>query len=73
MANPLKEWRGDRSQGEAGKLLEVDAMTYSRWERGKHLPRKKHWPKIKDVTGITPSQLADFLDVEEIASREDVQ
>jgi len=48
-------------------------MTYSRWERGKHLPRKKHWPKIKDVTGITPSQLADFLDVEEIASREDVQ
>jgi len=64
MNNPLKEWRGDRTQEEASKLLDVDAMTFSRWERGLHLPRKRHWPKIKDVTGIAPSTLADFVDVE---------
>jgi transcriptional regulator with XRE-family HTH domain len=65
MTNPLKTWRGDRTQEEAGKLLEVDAMTYSRWERGLHLPRKSHWTKIKDVTGITPSTLADHVEVKE--------
>lgn len=61
MANPLKEWRGDRTQDEACKLLDVDAMTYSRWERGLHLPRKKHRAKIKEVTGITPTTLMNFV------------
>ena len=61
MANPFKEWRGDRTQEEAGRLLDVDAMTYSRWERGKHLPRKKHWSKIKEETGISPATLFDFV------------
>lgn len=64
--NPLKQWRDAQhlSQGEAGEKLGVDAMTISRWERGEHLPRKKHWPKIERVTGITPSKLIGFVKVE---------
>jgi hypothetical protein len=58
MTNPLKEWRGERTQDQAGELLGVNAMTYSRWERGVHLPRKKHWPVIKEKTGI---RLKGFL------------
>lgn len=67
MSNPLKEWRGERSQGEAGKLLGVNAMTYSRWERGLHLPRKHQWAKIEDVTGINRAKLAELVKVDEAA------
>lgn len=61
MTNPLKEWRGTRTQDQAGELLGVNAMTYSRWERGIHLPRKKHWPVIKEKTGIAPEKLLEFV------------
>lgn len=61
MTNPLKEWRGDRTQDEAGELLGVDAMTYSRWERGVHLPRKRNWATIREKTGIAPEQLLEHL------------
>ncbi len=61
MANPLKEWRGDRTQQEAATLLETDAMTYSRWERGLHLPRKSKWPVIKEKTGIPPERLLEIV------------
>lgn len=64
MTNPLKAWRGERTQDEAGELLGVDAMTLSRWERGVHLPRKKHWAKIEEVTGITPSTLVEHMKAE---------
>jgi hypothetical protein len=36
-------------------------MTYSRWERGVHLPRKKHWPVIKEKTGIPPERLLELV------------
>jgi len=67
MDNPLKKWRDDRelSQLEAGRLVGVDEMTFSRWERGEHLPRKKRWSKIEEVTGITPSQLVDHVKQED--------
>lgn len=61
MANPLKEWRGERTQAEAAKLLGVNAMTYSRWETGLHLPRKSQWPVIKEKTGIEPNRLFDLV------------
>ena len=63
MANPLKQWRDEKklTQPEAAKLIEVDAMTFSRWERGENFPRKKNWPKIEEVTGIIPSQLIGFV------------
>jgi transcriptional regulator with XRE-family HTH domain len=58
--NPIKAWRNVRklSQEELADLIGVKAMTVSRWERGDHLPRKKHWPKIEEATGIAPS---DFI------------
>jgi len=61
MTNPLKEWRGERTQHEAARLLDTDAMTYSRWERGVHLPRKSKWPVIKERTGISPDRLFEFV------------
>jgi hypothetical protein len=61
MANPLKEWRGERTQDEAARLLDTDAMTYSRWERGVHLPRKSKWPVIKERTGIAPEKLIEIV------------
>ena len=61
MANPLKEWRGARTQDEAGELLGVNAMTYSRWERGVHLPRKSKWSVIKEKTGIPPERLLEIV------------
>lgn len=61
MTNPLKEWRGDRTQHEAAKLLDTDAMTYSRWERGLHLPRKSKWPVIKERTGIPLERLLEIV------------
>jgi transcriptional regulator with XRE-family HTH domain len=61
MTNPLKEWRGERTQDQAGELLGVNAMTYSRWERGVHLPRKKHWPIIEEKTGVPPERLLKFV------------
>ena len=63
MNNPLKTWRDERklSQDEAGRLVGVDAMTFSRWERGVHLPRKNLWPAIEQVTGIAPSELVGHV------------
>jgi DNA-binding XRE family transcriptional regulator len=61
MTNPLKEWRGERTQDEAAKLLGVNAMTYSRWERGVHLPRKSNWPVIKEKTGLPLDKLLEFV------------
>ena len=38
-ASELRRWReehGDISQADLGRLLKVDQMTVSRWERAKH-------------------------------------
>lgn len=64
--NPIKAWRErDRdhkvSQEALAKLIGVKPMTVSRWERGSHLPNKRHWPKIEEATGIAPSQLVEHL------------
>lgn len=68
--NPLKKWRDDQhlSQEEASQKLGVETMTLSRWERGVHLPRKKHWPKIEEVTGIAPSELVGHVKQAETAA-----
>lgn len=64
--HPLKAWRDDRqlSQEAAAELLRVKPMTVSRWERGSHLPNKKHWPKIEEATGIAASRLVEFVKTE---------
>ena len=67
--HPFKKWRdaAGLTQVQAAKRMEVHSLTLSRWERGSHLPRKSHWPKIKEVTGITPSTLAPFVKQEDAA------
>lgn len=69
MTNPLKAWRDERklTQPAAAELVEVDAMTFSRWERGENFPRKNKWPKIEEVTGITPSQMIGHVKAGEAA------
>jgi transcriptional regulator with XRE-family HTH domain len=62
MQSPLKEWRGPRTQEEAAKLLGANVMTYSRWERGIHLPRKNKWPVIKEVTGLPLERVLEFVE-----------
>jgi transcriptional regulator with XRE-family HTH domain len=68
MTHPLKAWRTRQglTQLQASAKLDADVMTVSRWERGEHLPHKRHWPKIKQVTGIAPSQLVDYVKPEEV-------
>ncbi len=67
MTHPLKSWRADLklSQPEAGEKIGVNAMTLSRWERGEHLPHKKHWAKIEQETGIAPSVLIEHVKAQE--------
>ena len=69
MTHPLKAWRIKRSlsQPEAGEKLGVDAMTVSRWERGEHLPHKKHWQTIEDTTGIPASALIGHVKHETVS------
>lgn len=63
MTHPLKSWRDAKqlSQPDAGAKLGVDAMTVSRWERGEHLPHKRHWSKIEEETGISPATLIGHI------------
>lgn len=66
MQNPIKTRREELklSQGEIAARVGVRAMTVSRWERGNNLPNKKHWPKIEEVMGITPSRLVECVQSE---------
>jgi transcriptional regulator with XRE-family HTH domain len=68
MTHPLRSWRETQklSQPKAGEKLGVDTMTISRWERGSHLPHKKHWAKIEQITGIAPAQLVNHLRPSEV-------
>ena len=61
--SPIKQYRAKsgHSQGKLGEMIGVDGNTIARWERGSHLPSKRHWPKIKEVMGITPSTLVEHL------------
>jgi ribosome-binding protein aMBF1 (putative translation factor) len=70
--NPLKAWRDRQnpkiSQEKLAEMLGVKAMTVSRWERGGHLPNKKHWPEIEKATGIAPSELVKHVKTPEAAA-----
>lgn len=61
--HPLKAWRDEQglSQEAAASQLEVLPMTLSRWERGRHMPNKKNWPKIEEVSGVAPAALIEHV------------
>lgn len=40
------------SRAALGERIGVDAMTIRRWENGESLPRRAHWDKIKEETGV---------------------
>lgn len=67
--SPFKLWRNAKklTQVELGGCLGVDGITVSRWERGDHMPKKSLWPKIEEVTGITPSQMIGHVKSSEAA------
>lgn len=67
--HPLKAWRDGQglSQEAAAEKFCVKPMTVSRWERGNHLPNKKHWTKIEETTGIAPSVLVEHVKTSEAA------
>ena len=52
------------SQGQLGDRIGVEAMTVSRWERGESVPRKRFWPKLEEITGLS---IGRILEVREAA------
>ena len=54
----LKRARLQRGQKQAvvAMLVGVDAVTYSRWERGLHLPRLEHVPRLCGALGMSESE-----------------
>jgi transcriptional regulator with XRE-family HTH domain len=60
--HPIRRFRDGRglSQDDLARLLGVKSITVSRWERGIRSPRRSLRPKIREVTGIQPSEIAEF-------------
>lgn len=61
--HPLRTYRQKRKlrQAELAAQLGVTGMTVSRWERGVRMPKPSDWPRITEVTKVTPAQLAEFV------------
>lgn len=57
--HPLKKFRDERemTQEALARLIGVETMTVSRWERGR-MPRRAYWGTIHEKTGIDPAKLA---------------
>lgn len=48
--------RRGQKQAAVAMSLGVDVVTYSRWERGLHLPRPDHVPRLCSVLGMSESE-----------------
>lgn len=57
--HPLTTFRArlHLSQQQLADLLKVSRVTITRWESGTRQPDKNILPRIKEVTGIAPSEL----------------
>jgi transcriptional regulator with XRE-family HTH domain len=55
----LKERREELNltQEQFADQVGVEAMTVSRWERGESLPRRKIWPKLREITGLEIAEI----------------
>ena len=56
-------WSAGFSQSQAARLLKVDVMTISRWERGLARPRPARWQRLMIVYRASPHDLARALGV----------
>lgn len=61
-SHPLKAFRESRTprltQEELAQMLGVTKTSISRWEAGERFPERELWPRIKEVTGVEPNDLA---------------
>lgn len=48
------EWTRDKLAGEFG----VTRVTIWRWETGERFPEREHWPKIRNLTGLSAEELS---------------
>lgn len=57
--HPLRKYRRQEelTQGDLAKRLGVTRETIWRWESGHRFPKRRLWPLIQEVTGITPEEL----------------
>src|ERR1700747_3577223 len=58
--------RGEK-QAVTAMRVGVDVVAFSRWERGIHLPRADHVPRLCEVLGVSDSELG-FSDSPAVAS-----
>lgn len=58
-AHPLLRYRFDNgvTVRELAQRLGTTTASVSRWENGPTLPRRRHWRRIQEITGVTPVQL----------------
>lgn len=59
--HPLEAFRKNQtpvlSQAALAAMLQVKRVTVYRWEKGDRFPDRKHWPRIKEVTGLSADDL----------------
>jgi transcriptional regulator with XRE-family HTH domain len=62
--HPLRAYRESRglSQEALAAELGVTGMTIYRWEKGRRIPQRKDWSRIRLVTGINPAEFAAFAE-----------
>lgn len=61
-SHPLRRFRAERnmSQEALARELGVSVLTVYRWEKGT-MPRRKDWRRIREATGIDPSQFVEAI------------
>jgi transcriptional regulator with XRE-family HTH domain len=61
--HPLTKFRDERglTMADLGDALGVDKGTVSRWESGQRFPDRDLWPRIRELTGLGPDELANAV------------
>lgn len=64
--HPLAAFRDAKkiSRAELARQLGVSRAAVCRWEKGDRHPDRSLWPVIHEVTGLRPSEVAGFANLE---------